>query len=35
MYWHAFGLLAVGQPLDDLYFQYCLRILADAWTGNG
>ena len=33
MYWHAFSLLAAGQPLDDLYFQYCLRILADAWTG--
>jgi hypothetical protein len=32
-YWHAFSLLAAGQPLDDLYFQYCLRILADAWTG--
>jgi glycosyltransferase involved in cell wall biosynthesis len=34
MYWHAFSLLAAGQPLDDLYFQRCLRILADAWAGN-
>jgi glycosyltransferase involved in cell wall biosynthesis len=34
MYWHAFSLLAAGQALDDLYFQYCLRILADTWAGN-
>jgi glycosyltransferase involved in cell wall biosynthesis len=34
MYWHAFSLLASGQALDDLYFQHCLRILADAWTGS-
>ena len=34
MYWHAFSLLAAGQLLDDLYFQRCLRVLADAWTGS-
>lgn len=33
MYWHAFSLLATGRPLADLYFQHCLRILADAWAG--
>jgi hypothetical protein len=32
MYWHAFSLLATGRPLADLYFQRCLRILADAWA---
>jgi hypothetical protein len=35
MYWHAFSLLATGRPLADLYFQHCLRLLADAWTGAG
>src|ERR1035441_4579094 len=35
MYWHAFSLLATGRPLADLYFQHCLRLLADAWPGAG
>jgi len=34
MYWHAFSLLAADRPLDELYFQRCLRILADTWTGS-
>lgn len=33
MYWQALGLLATGQSVGDLYFQRCLRVLVDAWTG--